>query len=60
MERLLEAMGGELANLHGGSPRTRAAIIRDLDRRGKAWLEKAAEMMFELLEDDWRNWRRRK
>lgn len=60
VERLLEAMGGELANLHGGATRTRAAIIRDLDRRGKAWLEKAAEMMFELLDDDWRNWRRRK
>lgn len=60
LEGLLEAMGGELANLHGAAPRTRAAIVRDLDRRGKTWLEKATSLLLELLEDDWRAWRQRR
>jgi hypothetical protein len=58
LEVVLEAMGGELANLHGAAPRTRAAILRDLDRRGKGWLETAAGEMLEFIEDDWRTWRR--
>ncbi len=59
LECVLESMGSELANLHGAAPRTRSAIARDLDRRGKHWLEKAAEQMLELIEDDWQAWRRR-
>lgn len=60
LEILLEAMGGELANIHSGSAKVRAAIVRDLDRRGKSWLEKAADLQFDLLTDDWHEWRKRR
>jgi hypothetical protein len=53
-------MGGELANIHSGSAKVRAAIVRDLDRRGKSWLEKAADLQFDLLTDDWHEWRKRR
>jgi len=57
-EKLLRAMGRELANIHLGSTRALAAVRRDLSRRKAKWLIQAAEQMVEATLADWREWRR--
>jgi Uncharacterized protein conserved in bacteria (DUF2252) len=55
-ERFLRAMGWEVANLHlaTGKPR---AMVRDLDRRPKRWLEEAVVVMAKAVERDFREWK---
>jgi hypothetical protein len=48
-------MGWETANVHLGT--ARAAIGKDLARRPKRWLERAALRMANAVERDWRDWR---
>lgn len=56
-ERLLRAMGAEVANLHLASPV--AAVRRDLARRPARWLADAARVMAEATIDDWKAWQAR-
>jgi hypothetical protein len=44
-EKLLRAMGRELANVHFGTRRAIAAVRRDLSQRKPKWLRQAAEVM---------------
>lgn len=55
--RVLWAMGGETANVHLGTPGAAKAILRDLSRRPRKWLNEAARAMAEALLRDWREWR---
>jgi uncharacterized protein (DUF2252 family) len=57
-ERLLRAMGRELANVHLGSPRAVPAVRRDLRERKPKWLRLAAEAMLEATLKDWKDWRK--
>ena len=57
-ERLLRAMGRELANVHLGSRRAVTAVRRDLRDRKPKWLRKAAETMTEATMNDWKAWRK--
>jgi uncharacterized protein (DUF2252 family) len=58
-DRLLWMMGWETANIHLGSPEQRRPILADLRHRGGRWLSPAARCMAELVERDWRKWRKR-
>jgi uncharacterized protein (DUF2252 family) len=55
--RLLHAMGWETANVHLGSPGSRA-IRADLKRRDKHWLYDVARRLADATDDDWRDWRK--
>ena len=57
--RLLEAMGWETANVHLGSPRSMAAVHRDLKRRPSGWLHEAAQQMVKATTADWREWKKK-
>ncbi len=58
-DRLLYSMGWETANIHLGSPRAIPAIKRDLAKRSRNWLHKAAKAMLRATERDWRDWKRK-
>lgn len=55
--QLLEAMGGETANIHLGSMAAKD-LLADLKRRDKRWLYDAASKMAEDMESDWRTWKK--
>jgi len=55
--RLLQAMGGETANIHLGSLDAKA-LLADLKRRDKRWLYDAASKMADDVTEDWRTWRK--
>jgi len=55
-EKLLRAMGRELANIHLGSRRAAAAVRRDLRLRKSTWLGQAAQVMAEATLKDWKEW----
>jgi hypothetical protein len=55
-DKLLFAMGWEAANVHLGSRKTRA-ILKDLDRRKKNWLNDSAAFLLERLHSDWEEWK---
>ena len=57
-EKLLRAMGRELANVHLGTRRTVAAVRRDLRQRKTKWLRQTAEVMAEATRKDWKEWRK--
>ena len=57
-EKLLRAMGRELANVHLGTRRAVAAVRRDLQQRKTKWLRQAAEVMAEATFKDWKEWRK--
>jgi hypothetical protein len=57
-ERLLRAMGRELANVHFGTRRAVAAVRRDLRQRKSKWLHQAAEIMVEATLKDWKEWQK--
>jgi Uncharacterized protein conserved in bacteria (DUF2252) len=57
--RLLGMMGWETANMHLGTPGERRRVLTDLARRKGNWLTKSAERMAQVLERDWRRWRKR-
>jgi len=56
-ERLLRAMGAETGNIHLG--RRDRAILADLKKRPRRWLERASQAMADAVEDDWRRWTRK-
>jgi hypothetical protein len=58
-EKLLRAMGRELANVHLGTRRAVAAVRRDVAQRKSKWLRQAAEVMTEATLKDWKEWRKR-
>ena len=55
-EKLLCAMGSEAANVHLGSKRQVANILKDLRYR-KRWLRLAAKDMANAMEADWKKYR---
>jgi hypothetical protein len=56
-ERLLKAMGAEVANIHLGGDRAAARIMRHLPRLRPSWLFRAAEKMADAIATDWREFR---
>jgi hypothetical protein len=57
-EKLLRAMGRELANVHFGTRRAIAAVRLDLRRRKSKWLLQSVEVMAEATRNDWKEWRK--
>ncbi|MCU0706177.1 MAG: DUF2252 domain-containing protein [Fimbriiglobus sp.] len=57
VNRLLFAMGAEVANVHLGTTNATEAILPDLDRRPQNWLLDAARSFANRLEADWEVWR---
>ena len=56
-ETLLYEMGSEAANVHLGSKRQVANILRDLGLRESNWLRSAAKDMAKAIEGDWKRYR---
>ncbi len=54
--KLLQAMGGETANIHLGTAGAAAQIQRYLKRRSSRWLHTAAKEMAKVVSADWRAW----
>ena len=54
--RLLRAMGWETANVHLGSVEPRV-LRKDVARRNRNWLRRAATVMQEIVLEDWEAWR---
>ena len=57
--RLLQAMGWEIANVHLGTGDA-GPLLADLKKRGKVWLHKDAAKMVDATKADWETWRRTK
>jgi uncharacterized protein (DUF2252 family) len=57
-ERLLRAMGWELANVHLGSARAVGGVRRHLRERKSKWLPEAAEIMLMATLKDWKEWKK--
>jgi hypothetical protein len=55
---LLHSMGAEAANVHLGSKRQVAAIQKDLRSRKANWLRSAAAEMAQMVEKDWKYYRK--
>lgn len=58
VERLLESMGAEVANVHAGAAATRTSILRDLNSRPKNWLVDASRAAEKSVLADWKSWRK--
>jgi hypothetical protein len=58
-EKLLRAMGWELANVHLGTGGAARTVRRDLSSRKSNWLRDATELMTEAVEKDWKEWRKK-
>ena len=56
-ERLLYAMGWDIANLHLGSVRKIPGVKKDLAVRKGRWLRDGAKAMAEATREDWTLWR---
>ena len=54
--RVLEAMGGELANVHAATPGAAEAIAADLDRRAERWLQDAVKTALSMTSGDFAAW----
>jgi hypothetical protein len=57
-QMLLHAMGSEAANVHLGSKRQVANIQKDLRKRKANWLRDAAARMAQLVQKDWKHYKR--
>ncbi len=57
VEKLLRAMGRELANVHLGAGRAIGAVRRDLGAREPGWLVEAARAMAEATVKEWEEWK---
>jgi hypothetical protein len=57
-ERMLRAMGHELANLHLGTGDRSNAIDNDFFRRGKNWLRRAARLAARSVANEYDDWRK--
>jgi hypothetical protein len=53
---LLQAMGGETANMHLADRSAAALVLADLDKRGESWLEGVAHELAKQIECDWHEW----
>jgi hypothetical protein len=58
VDRVLHAMGAEVANVHIGTKESAESIHQDLARRPANWLAEAARTMADVTERDWIDWRR--
>ncbi len=58
--RMLQTMGRDLANIHLGTGDHRRAIERDLAKRKNSWLQRATAAAVKLVEDDFKQWRRKR
>jgi hypothetical protein len=56
-ERLLYAMGWDIANLHLGSAERIPGVKKDLAGRKGRWLRDGAKAMADATKDDWKLWR---
>jgi hypothetical protein len=56
--KLLRAMGWETANIHLGTKRSIPQLRRHLNKQKSSWLRSAVEDMAELVEADWRQWKK--
>ncbi len=59
-QKLLRAMGFELANVAQGSPKAAKLIFADLNHREEKWLLNAAKDMLQATLADWNLWKMRK
>ena len=57
-EMLLHAMGSEAANVHLGTKRQTANILRNLRKMQPNWLRDAASHMARAVEKDWKRYRK--
>jgi Uncharacterized protein conserved in bacteria (DUF2252) len=57
-QKLLRAMGREVANVHVGTRRAVNPVRRDLHRRKTKWLRKATKIMVEATHKDWKEWQK--
>jgi hypothetical protein len=57
VERLLQVMGRETANIHLGSPKSIRLIRADLSKRKGDWLQQACKSMIESVRADWKDWK---
>jgi hypothetical protein len=57
-EMLLHSMGSETANVHLGTKAQRSRILKDINNRNPSWLHDAAERMADVLERDWKRYRK--
>jgi hypothetical protein len=57
-EMLLHEMGSESANVHLGTKGQSKRILKDLKKRKQDWLQDAAVRMAEVLEKDWKRYRK--
>ena len=55
-EKLFQAMGFEIANIHLGSAGAET-ILSDLATRPETWLHDSAHAMLDAIKTDWRNWK---
>jgi hypothetical protein len=51
-------MGREAANVHLGTKRQAATIVKDLRKRGANWLREGAVRMARVAEKDWDRYRK--
>lgn len=51
-------MGSETANVHLGTRHQTKKILEDLKMRKRGWLQEAAVRMAEILEKDWKRYRK--
>ena len=56
---LLRAMGSETANVHLGTKGSVKKILQDMDNRKSNWLRDAAKQMARVVEQDWKEYRKR-
>ena len=56
-EKLLHAMGAEAANVHLGSKRQTANILKDLSKRKSDWLRSAARLMSKAMLGEWKEYK---
>ncbi|MBV8144480.1 MAG: DUF2252 family protein [Gammaproteobacteria bacterium] len=57
-DRLLWMMGWETANVHLGSAAQVPRILAHLKKQKRNWLARAAGRMVQVVERDWRKWRK--
>lgn len=55
---LLYAMGREAANVHLGTKRQTANIVKDLRKKDANWLREGAVRMARVAEKDWDRYRK--
>jgi hypothetical protein len=56
-QKLLHAMGAEAANVHLGSKRQTANILKDLSKRKAGWLRSAARSMAKAVVSEWKEYK---